>query len=45
MPGGELSIGVSSDFNITMIGPAAKIAEGSIVDELLEFRASDIQAH
>jgi diaminopimelate epimerase len=45
MPGGELSIGISSDFNITMVGPAAKIADGAIVAELLECLAGDRPAH
>lgn len=36
MPGGTLQIGVGPDFSITMLGPAAKIAEGVIARELLE---------
>jgi diaminopimelate epimerase len=35
MPGGELSILVSSNFSIRMTGPAAKIAEGSLSTELV----------
>jgi diaminopimelate epimerase len=36
MPGGELSIAVSSDFDIKMTGPAAKVAQGTIATELVE---------
>jgi diaminopimelate epimerase len=35
MPGGELWIVVSPDFSIRMIGPASKVAEGTIAAELL----------
>jgi hypothetical protein len=45
MPGGELSIVVSPDYNITMVGPAAKIADGTIVAELLEIVAGDAEPH
>lgn len=36
MPGGELSISVSKDFEVRMTGPAAKIAEGILSPELLQ---------
>lgn len=36
MPGGELSINVSSSLSVRMTGPARKIAEGVIANELLE---------
>jgi diaminopimelate epimerase len=36
MPGGELAINVSTDFDIKMTGPATKIAEGSLAAELLQ---------
>lgn len=35
MPGGELAISVSTEFDIKMTGPATKIADGSLVAELL----------
>ncbi len=35
MPGGELSIFVSSDFSVRMTGPVARVAEGSISTDLL----------
>jgi diaminopimelate epimerase len=37
MPGGELSVIVSEDYSVRIIGPASKIAQGTIADELLEF--------
>jgi diaminopimelate epimerase len=36
MPGGDLQIGVRHDFSLTMLGPASKVAEGQLADELLE---------
>ena len=36
MPGGALQIGVAGDFSVTMLGPAAKVAEGTLSRELLE---------
>jgi diaminopimelate epimerase len=35
MPGGELHIGVSNDFDVTMLGPVSKVAEGVLAPELL----------
>ncbi len=35
MPGGELQIGVSPSFELTMLGPADKVAEGTLAAELL----------
>jgi diaminopimelate epimerase len=35
MPGGSLEIGVMDDFTLTMLGPAAKVAEGMLSPELL----------
>ena len=35
MPGGSLQIGVSDDFTLTMLGPATKVAEGTIAAEAL----------
>lgn len=35
MPGGELQIGVSEAFAMTMQGPVAKVAEGVVAEELL----------
>ena len=36
MPGGTLQIGVGPDFSLSMLGPAKKVAEGDISNELLE---------
>ena len=36
MPGGALDIGVAEDFAVTMIGPARKIADGSLAPDLLD---------
>jgi diaminopimelate epimerase len=36
MPGGELSILVSPDFSIHMVGPVAKVADGSIAPGLVQ---------
>ena len=35
MPGGELAIGIAPDFGVRMTGPVARVAEGSVADELL----------
>ena len=35
MPGGDLQIGVSADYAITMLGPVQKVAEGVLAAELL----------
>ncbi len=35
MPGGELAIGVGAGFELTMLGPVGKVAEGSVSEELL----------
>ena len=35
MPGGSLQIGVSDDFTLTMLGPATKVADGTIAAEAL----------
>jgi diaminopimelate epimerase len=35
MPGGELSIGVGAGFEMTMLGPVRKVAEGRVAEELL----------
>lgn len=36
MPGGKLSVVVADDYSIRMIGPAMKIAQGTIADELIQ---------
>lgn len=36
MPGGELAIGVGADFELTLLGPVAKVAEGTVAQELLD---------
>ena len=36
MPGGSLEIEVRPDFSMTMIGPARKVADGVLSDELME---------
>lgn len=36
MPGGEISLIMDDDFSITMTGPVAKIAEGTLADELFD---------
>jgi diaminopimelate epimerase len=36
MPGGALEIGVGADFGLTMLGPARKVAEGTVAQDLLE---------
>ncbi|MFN2323270.1 MAG: diaminopimelate epimerase [Trueperaceae bacterium] len=35
MPGGELAIGVGTGYELTMVGPVGKVAEGSVAEELL----------
>jgi diaminopimelate epimerase len=35
MPGGELQIGVSADYALTMLGPVQKVADGVLAAELL----------
>jgi diaminopimelate epimerase len=35
MPGGNLEIGVGSDYGLTMLGPVRKVAGGVIADELV----------
>ena len=35
MPGGELAIGVGSGFEVTMLGPVGKVAEGVVAAEAL----------
>jgi diaminopimelate epimerase len=35
MPGGNLEIGVRQDFSLTMVGPAEKVAEGTLSREVL----------
>ena len=35
MPGGDLEIGVGSDYSLTMLGPVQKVADGVIADELV----------
>ncbi len=39
MPGGELAIGVGAGFEMTMLGPVAKVAEGIVAEELLRAAA------
>jgi diaminopimelate epimerase len=36
MPGGTLDIGVKDDFMVTMTGPATKVAEGTIMPDILK---------
>ena len=36
MPGGEISLIMDDDFSITMTGPVAKIAEGTLAEELFD---------
>ena len=36
MPGGELAIGVGPGFELTLLGPVAKVAEGMVAEELLD---------
>jgi diaminopimelate epimerase len=36
MPGGEISISINENFDIVMIGPVARIAEGHLADEIFE---------
>lgn len=35
MPGGELEITVAADYELTMLGPVRKVAEGTLAEELL----------
>lgn len=35
MPGGELAITVAADYELTMLGPVRKVAEGTVAEELL----------
>lgn len=37
MPGGQLEITVSDDFNLTMTGPVTKVAEGTVCDEVFSW--------
>lgn len=41
MPGGELAIGVGAGFEVTMLGPVAKVAEGIVAEELLRAAAHE----
>lgn len=34
MPGGELHVGVSPAFGLTLLGPVRGMAEGTLADEL-----------
>ena len=34
MPGGALAIGVGAGYELTMLGPVRKVAEGSVAAEL-----------
>ena len=36
MPGGELAIGVGAGFEVTLLGPVAKVAEGIVAAEFLD---------
>jgi len=36
MPGGEINISVDEDFDIVMVGPVTRIAEGQLADEMFE---------
>jgi diaminopimelate epimerase len=36
MPGGEISISVDENFDIVMVGPVTRIAEGQLADEMFE---------
>ena len=36
MPGGELAIGVGAGYELTMVGPVGKVAEGRVAVELLD---------
>jgi len=36
MPGGEITISVDEDFDIVMVGPITRIAEGQLADEMFE---------
>lgn len=36
MPGGELQIGVGADYEMTMVGPVRKVADGCLADELFD---------
>jgi len=36
MPGGTLGIGVTDEYGLTMLGPARKVADGTLAEELLE---------
>jgi len=36
MPGGTLEVGVQPDFSIDMLGPVAKVAEGTLATEVLQ---------
>ena len=35
MPGGDVAIGVGAGFEVTMLGPVGKVAEGIVAEELL----------
>jgi len=35
MPGGSLEIGVGEGFDLTMLGPVRKVADGIVADELI----------
>ncbi len=36
MPGGEISISVSENFDVVMVGPVTRIAEGQLSDEMFD---------
>ncbi len=36
MPGGELAIGVGAGFELTLLGPVRKVADGRVAEELLD---------
>lgn len=36
MPGGELAIGVGAGYELTMLGPVRRVAEGIVTEELLD---------
>ena len=40
MPGGELRIGIGAEYDVTMLGAVAKVAEGLLSREMLDIRDS-----
>jgi hypothetical protein len=38
MPGGSLEIGVGEGYELTMVGPVGRIADGVLADDLLNGR-------